>query len=46
MIQSYPAALANQVVSGAFRALIFAPGLTRRFMVPRPTERRPRWACT
>src|SRR5260221_3635092 len=28
MIQSYPAALANQVVSGAFRALIFAPGLT------------------
>src|SRR5256885_2512175 len=25
MIQSYPAALANQVVSGAFRALIFAP---------------------
>jgi len=28
MIQSYPAALANQIVSGAFRALIFAPGLT------------------
>ncbi len=28
MIQSYPAALANQVVSGAFRAMIFAPGLT------------------
>lgn len=28
MIQSYPAALANQVVSGAFRALIFSPGLT------------------
>lgn len=28
MIQSYPAALANQLVSGAFRALIFAPGLT------------------
>ena len=28
MIESYPAALANQVVSGVFRALIFAPGLT------------------
>jgi len=28
MIQSYPAALANQVVSGVFRAMIFAPGLT------------------
>lgn len=28
MIESYPAALANQVVSGIFRALIFAPGLT------------------
>ncbi|TMG94737.1 MAG: MFS transporter, partial [Betaproteobacteria bacterium] len=28
MIQSYPAALANQIVSGVFRALIFAPGLT------------------
>ena len=28
MLESYPAALANQVVSGAFRALIFAPGLT------------------
>ncbi|HEX9194367.1 MAG TPA: MFS transporter [Burkholderiales bacterium] len=28
LIGSYPAALANQIVSGAFRALIFAPGLT------------------
>ncbi len=28
MIQSYPGALANQLVSGVFRALIFAPGLT------------------
>src|SRR5258708_7030120 len=28
MIQSYPAALANQVVSGVFCAMIFAPGLT------------------
>jgi len=28
MLQSYPAALANQLVSGVFRALIFAPGLT------------------
>jgi DHA1 family inner membrane transport protein len=28
LIESYPAALANQIVSGAFRALIFAPGLT------------------
>jgi sugar phosphate permease len=28
MIQSYPAAIANQIVSGVFRALIFAPGLT------------------
>ena len=28
MIESYPGALANQVVSGVFRALIFAPGLT------------------
>ena len=28
MIESYPAALANQIVSGIFRALIFAPGLT------------------
>src|SRR5258706_7581502 len=35
MIQSYPAALANQVVSGAFRALIFAPGLTRRSEIGR-----------
>ncbi len=28
MVQSYPGALANQLVSGVFRALIFAPGLT------------------
>lgn len=28
MLESYPAALVNQVVSGVFRALIFAPGLT------------------
>jgi len=28
MIESYPGALANQVVSGVFRAMIFAPGLT------------------
>ena len=28
MIESYPAAIANQVVSGVFRALIFSPGLT------------------
>jgi len=28
MIHSYPAALANQMISGVFRALIFAPGLT------------------
>lgn len=28
MLESYHAALANQVVSGVFRALIFAPGLT------------------
>ena len=28
MIQSYPGALANQVISGVFRAMIFAPGLT------------------
>ena len=28
MIESYPAALANQVVSGVFRAMIFAPGMT------------------
>lgn len=28
MVESYPGALANQVVSGVFRALIFAPGLT------------------
>jgi nitrate/nitrite transporter NarK len=28
MLQSYPAAIANQIVSGVFRALIFAPGLT------------------
>ena len=28
MIQSYRGALANQVISGVFRALIFAPGLT------------------
>ncbi|HYA46566.1 MAG TPA: MFS transporter [Burkholderiales bacterium] len=28
MIESYPAAVANQIVSGVFRAMIFAPGLT------------------
>jgi MFS transporter, ACS family, D-galactonate transporter len=28
MIQSYPAAVANQLVSGVFRALLFAPGVT------------------
>jgi DHA1 family inner membrane transport protein len=28
MIQSYAAALANQVASGVFRAMIFAPGIT------------------
>ena len=28
LIQSYPAAVANQLVSGVFRALLFAPGLT------------------
>ena len=28
MLESYPAALINQVVSGVFRAMIFAPGLT------------------
>jgi len=28
MLESYSAALVNQVVSGVFRALIFAPGLT------------------
>ncbi|MGB5081895.1 MAG: MFS transporter [Burkholderiales bacterium] len=28
LLQSYPAAIANQIVSGVFRALIFAPGLT------------------
>ncbi|MGB7543332.1 MAG: MFS transporter, partial [Burkholderiales bacterium] len=28
MIQSFPAAVANQLVSGVFRALLFAPGLT------------------
>jgi nitrate/nitrite transporter NarK len=27
-LQSFPAALANQLVSGVFRALLFAPGLT------------------
>jgi MFS transporter, ACS family, D-galactonate transporter len=27
-LQSYPGALANQLVSGVFRALLFAPGLT------------------
>ena len=27
-LQTYPGAIANQVASGAFRALIFAPGLT------------------
>jgi sugar phosphate permease len=28
MIQTYPAALANQALSGVFRAMIFSPGLT------------------
>ena len=28
MIQSYPGAVANQLISGVFRALLFAPGLT------------------
>ena len=28
MIESYPAAVANQLVSGVFRALLFAPGVT------------------
>jgi nitrate/nitrite transporter NarK len=28
MLQTYPGAIANQIASGAFRALIFAPGLT------------------
>jgi DHA1 family inner membrane transport protein len=28
LIESYPAAVANQVASGVFRAMIFAPGLT------------------
>jgi sugar phosphate permease len=28
MIHSYPAAIANQLVSGVFRALMFAPGVT------------------
>jgi nitrate/nitrite transporter NarK len=28
MIQSYPGAVANQLVSGVFRALLFAPGVT------------------
>jgi len=28
MIQSYSAALANQIASGVFRAMIFAPGIT------------------
>jgi len=28
MIESYPAAIANQIVSGVFRAMIFAPGIT------------------
>jgi len=28
MIESYPGAVANQMITGAFRALLFAPGLT------------------
>src|SRR5437588_12930074 len=40
MIQSYPAALANQIVSGMFRALLFARSEERRV----GKECRSRWA--
>jgi len=41
--ETYSGAIANQVVSGAFRALIFAPGLTLVARGFRRTARRPRW---